>query len=72
MYIKDIWMEFKQHTFVRVYVSFRISVERLKSGFPLKPPDSLAKGSLLTESGLDIVVFDMIYKHQQKTRSQNQ
>lgn len=43
-------------------------MERLKSGFPLKPPDSLAKGSLLTESGLDIVVFDIIYNHPKYNR----
>ena len=37
-------------------------VERGKSGFPLKPPVSVATGLLLTGSGLETVVFDMIYE----------
>ena len=36
-------------------------VERLKRGFPLKPPTSLATGFLLTGSGLETVVFDIIW-----------
>lgn len=35
--------------------------DKLNRGFPLKPPVSLATGILLTGSGLEIVVFDMIY-----------
>lgn len=43
-----------------MYISFKILVDRLNRGFPLKPPDSAATGFLLTESGLEMVVFDMI------------
>lgn len=50
-----------KHTFVNIYVSFKILVDRSKRGFPLKPPDSLATGSSLTGSGLEMVVFDTIY-----------
>jgi len=35
-------------------------VERLKRGFPLKPPVSEANGFLLVGSGLEMVVFDII------------
>ena len=49
-----------QHTRVKTYISFNILVERLKRGFPLKPPDSSATGFCLTESGLEMVVLDMI------------
>lgn len=51
-----------KHTFVNKYVSFKILVDRSKRGFPLKPPDSLATGSSLIGSGLEMVVFDIIYK----------
>lgn len=37
-------------------------VDKLKRGFPLKPPDSAESGFLYTRSGLDMVVFDIIYK----------
>lgn len=47
-------------TLVKMYISLKISVERLKTGFPLKPPASFATGLLLTDSGREIVVFDMI------------
>jgi hypothetical protein len=49
-----------QHTLVRMYMSFKMLVERLKRGFPLKPPASAATGFLLTGSGLETVVFDII------------
>jgi len=45
-----------------VYISLNMLVERAKSGFPLKPPVSVATGLLLTASGLETVVFDMIYR----------
>lgn len=45
-----------------MYISFKILVEGLKSGFPLKPPASEANGFALTGSGLETVVFDIIYK----------
>jgi hypothetical protein len=35
-------------------------VEGVKRGFPLKPPTSTATGFLLTGSGLETVVFDII------------
>lgn len=44
-------------------------VERGKSGFPLKPPVSVDTGLLLTGSGLETVVFDMIYRTIIKTVS---
>jgi hypothetical protein len=43
-----------------MYMSFKMLVERLKRGFPLKPPASAATGFLLTGSGLETVVFDII------------
>lgn len=49
-------------TLVKIYISFKILVERLKRGFPLKPPVSEANGLFLTGSGLEIVVFDIIWK----------
>lgn len=45
-----------------MYISFKILVERLKRGFPLNPPVSAATGLLLTGSGLETVVFDIIWK----------
>lgn len=50
-----------KHTLVKIYISFKILVERLKRGFPLKPPVSEANGFLLTGSGLEMVVFDIIW-----------
>lgn len=52
--------ENNKYTLVNVYISFKILVERLKRGFPLKPPVSVANGFVLTLSGLEIVVFDII------------
>jgi len=51
-----------KRTLVKIYISFKILVERLKRGFPLKPPVSEANGLFLTGSGLEIVVFDIIWK----------
>lgn len=57
---------YKQHsktnrrTLVKIYISFKMLVERLKRGFPLKPPVSEANGFLLAGSGLEMVVFDII------------
>ena len=43
-----------------MYISFKRLVEISKRGFPLKPPASEATEFLLTESGLETVVFDII------------
>lgn len=43
-----------------MYISFNRLVETAKRGFPLNPPALAATGFLLTESGLEIVVLDII------------
>lgn len=48
-----------------MYISLKIFVDKLKRGFPLRPPVSAATVFLLTESGLEMVVFDIIYKIQE-------
>lgn len=47
-------------TLVKIYISFKILVERLKRGFPLKPPVSKDNGFSSAGCGLEIVVFDII------------
>lgn len=47
-------------TFVRIYMSFRTSFDKLKRGFPLSPPLSFETGFICTTSGLEMVVFDII------------
>ena len=50
----------RQRTLVRIYISFKMLVDKLKRGFPLKPPDSTETEFLFTGSGLEMVVFDII------------
>lgn len=42
-------------------MSLSMSFDKLKRGFPLNPPLSFDTGFVSTTSGLEIVVFDIIY-----------